>query len=381
MTLDRRNFLAASAASTLVASAARATPAATRADPVIVNTLGTLFGMNTPVSTKGKPVLVDTQPEMITDATVRDALMSGVSAINMTLGYVSGDVDPFEHSVADIGRWNRIIAQRSANLLHVRKADDILKAHKEKKIGVIYGFQNSAMLGTQLERVDIFADLGVRIIQLTYNVSNTVGDGCMVPENRPLTAFGHAAVERLAEMRVLCDLSHSGQQTCLDATRRSTMPVAITHTGCRALVDVPRNKTDEEMRLVAERGGYIGIYFMPFLTKSGPAKAVHVAEHIEHAIKICGEDHVGIGTDGTTTPVPDLAAYLEGQRKYVEQRKQQGIAAPGENADAPFFVVDLNGPEQFRKLGELLRSRGHSAARVDKILGGNFVRLARDVWS
>lgn len=187
-------------------------------------------------------------------------------------------------------------------------------------------------------------------------------------------------VERLAEQRILCDLSHSGQRTCLDAAHHSTRPVTITHTACRALVDVPRNKSYEELRLVAEKGCYVGIYFMPFLTDNGPAKAEHVARHIEHAIKICGEDHVGIGTDGPMSAVPNMAEFMEAQRQYIAQRRSQGIAAPGEREDAPFFVVDLQGPDQYRTLARLLRSRGHPQARVDKVMVANFVRVARDVW-
>ncbi|MDR7070059.1 membrane dipeptidase [Pseudoxanthomonas japonensis] len=386
MSLHRREFLLASVAA---AAATPSTLAAGLSDlvvsmtdsPVFVNSLGTLFGFDAPPPLPGtKPLIVESRPEMVTDSAVRDTLAAGISAVNVTVGHVAGDIDPFEHSVADIGRWNRIILQRSTQLTHVLKADDILNAKRAGKVGVILGSQNSTMLGDRAERVDVFADLGLRVFQLTYNSSTSVGDGSTGPDNGPLTPLGRSVVERLADRRVLCDLSHSGRRTCLDAVRHSTRPVAITHTGCSALVDVPRNKSDEELRLVAERGGYIGIYFMPFLTDSGPAKAEHVARHIEHAIKVCGEDHVGIGTDGPMSAVPNMAEYLEAQRQYIAHRRSQGIAAPGEREDAPFFVVDLQGPEQYRMLAKLLRSRGHSQARVDKIMGLNFIRVARDVW-
>lgn len=389
MIQDRRNFLFASAAATVAAAAldpvaavaGEPGAASSGGDPLFVNSLGTLFGFDAPPPPPGsKPLIVETRPEMVTDSAVRDTLAAGMAAVNVTVGHVAGDIDPFEHSVADIGRWNRIVRQRSDKLLHVLTADDILRARREGKVGVIYGSQNSTMLGDKVERVDLFADLGLRVFQLTYNAATSVGDGSIVPENRGLTPFGRSVVERLAERRILCDLSHSGQRTCLDAVRHSARPVTITHTACRALVDVPRNKSDEELRLVAEKGGYVGIYFMPFLTDSGPAKAEHVARHIEHAIKICGEDHVGIGTDGPMSAVPNMAEFMEAQRQYIVQRRAQGIAAPGEREDAPFFVVDLQGPDQYRALARLLRSRGHSQARVDKIMGANFVRVARDVW-
>jgi membrane dipeptidase len=178
----------------------------------------------------------------------------------------------------------------------------------------------------------------------------------------------------------MVDLSHSGRQICLDAARASAQPISINHTGCRALVDLPRNKTDEELRLVADKGGFVGIYFMPFLNASGHATADDVVAHIEHALQVCGEDHVGIGTDGSITPIDDLAAYGAALAKEHADRVAKGIAAPGERADTHPFVDDLRGPDQFRKLYRLLAARGHKPVRIDKILGGNFVRYANDVW-
>jgi membrane dipeptidase len=133
------------------------------------------------------------------------------------------------------------------------------------RIGVIYGFQNAAQVGEAPERTEVFGDLGVRVVQLTYNPANQIGDGAMAPQNRGLTELGREVVARLNARRMMVDLSHSGERTCLEATQASTAPVSINHTGCRALCDLPRNKTDAELRGVAQKGGFIGIYFMPFL--------------------------------------------------------------------------------------------------------------------
>jgi membrane dipeptidase len=236
------------------------------------------------------------------------------------------------------------------------------------------------MLGDDATRADVFADLGVRVIQLTYNPANKVGSGSMAVENGGISPFGREVIARLNASRVMVDLSHSGERTCLEAARLSQQPISINHTGCRALTDLPRNKTDEELRLVAQRGGFVGIYFMPFLNATSVASAADVVTHIEHAIRICGEDHVGIGTDGGTTAVDDMAAYRAAGRKEIAARKAAGIGAKGENPDTLPFVEDLSGPGQFRKLIRLLEARGHKAARIEKIMGGNFVRYAKDVW-
>jgi membrane dipeptidase len=367
MRLSRRTVLALSAA-------AAATPALGATDPLagltVINALGGLNDPNFP-----EPARAAVSPRIL-----KDAHASGTTAVNVTVGFVAGSMEPFQHSVAEVGQWDALIRAHPDDLVKVLSTADIVRARREKKVGVILGFQNGAMMGDDPARVDIFADLGVRIIQLTYNVRNKLGDGSIVPEGRGLTPFGRQVVERLNANRVMVDLSHSGRQICLDAAAASKQPISINHTGCRALTDLPRNKTDEELRLVADKGGFVGIYFMPFLNLSGHATAADVVAHIEHALNVCGEDHVGLGTDGGTTPIDDLEAYKVALSKEHDDRVAKGIAAPGERADTHPFVDDLRGPDQFRKLYRLLAERGHKPARIEKILGLNFVRYAREIW-
>jgi membrane dipeptidase len=160
----------------------------------------------------------------------------------------------------------------------------------------------------------------------------------------------------------------------------STQPISINHTGCRALIDLPRNKTDAELRGVAEKGGFVGIYFMPYLNPTGHAAAADVVAHIAHAVDVCGEDHVGIGTDGDVTTVDDLGVYNAHLAQEVAERAKIGIGATGERADTYPFVLDLRGVEQFRKLTALLKEKGWSQRRIEKILGLNFLTYARQVW-
>jgi membrane dipeptidase len=369
MTLSRRTVL------TLAAAAAAAPAVAADKDPIagltVINALGGLLDANDTVE--------HPRPQL-TPRIIADARASGMTAVNWTIGYVASAKEPFQDSIADIGMFDVLIRQHAGDVLKVTTVADIARAKAERKIGIIYGFQNAAQMGNDASRADIFADLGVRVVQLTYNVANQLGDGSMAPEGRGLTKFGHEVVERLNANRVMVDLSHSGRQICLDAARASKQPISINHTGCRALTDLPRNKTDEELRLVAEKGGFVGIYFMPFLNLSGHPTANDVVAHIEHALEVCGEDHVGLGTDGGTTPIDDLEAYRAALAKEHAERVAKGIAAAGERADTHPFVDDLRGPDQFRKLARLLAARGHKPARIEKILGQNFVRYARDIW-
>jgi membrane dipeptidase len=366
MTITRRTALALSAAA--AASPVLGAPADPIAGWTVINALG---GLNDPNHPNARGVT----PRMLADAHA-----SGQTAVNITLGYVFGPGDPYERTVKDLAESDVDIAAHAKDLIKVLAVADIARAKAEKKIGLIYGFQNCAMMGQDAGRVDQFAKAGMRVFQLTYNNQNQLGGGSMADETLGLTPFGHEVVERINANRCMVDLSHSGRQICLDAARASKQPISINHTGCRALTDLPRNKTDEELRLVADKGGFVGIYFMPFLNLSGHASAADVVAHIEHALKVCGEDHVGIGTDGGTTQIDDLEAYKVALTKEHEERVAKGISAPGERADTHPFADDLRGPNQFRKLARLLEQRGHKPARVEKILGGNFVRYARDIW-
>ena len=376
--VDRRLFLAmAGAGAAALAAGPAGAAAGERRGRLIVNTLGSLSDPNRDPAAEDRSFdgLRTIEPRLIADA-----LASGVDAINVTLGYVAGDDDPFEDSVRDIGRWDSRIRRNPDTLIKVLTAADIERAAAERKLGLIYGFQNAEMMAGGAERVDLFADLGVRIVQLTYNPANSLGDGAMAPGNRGLTDLGRAVIERLNRNRLMIDLSHSGERTCLEAARLSARPVSINHTGCRARADLPRNKSDEELRLVASRGGFVGIYFMPFLSSGPNAGAADVVAHLDHAVNVCGEDHVGIGTDGPVTGVSDMAAYRRRIATEVALRKKMGIGASGENPDTIPMVPDLQGVGQFDRLARLLERAGWRSGRIDRILGLNFLAYARRVW-
>jgi len=131
---------------------------------------------------------------------------------------------------------------------------------------------------------------------------------------------------------------------------------------------------------MADKGGVVGLYLMPFLTMAGLPTADDLLRHIEHAVKVCGEDHVGIGSDLSITPHVVDEEYKRIHRTFVEGRMKQGIAAPGEDPEVWMFIPELNTPRRMEQIADRLLKKGHSEARVEKIIGGNFARLMRDVW-
>jgi membrane dipeptidase len=317
------------------------------------------------------PLRVDRlSPEML-----RNAATSGITAVNLTIG----GANP-EAVFKDMARWENDLRAHPDVLMSIRSVADLRTAKATKKFGLIYGFQDTVAIGDDLSRVALYHAFGVRIIQLTYNVKNLVGDGCLQPVDEGLTAFGRALVAELNARRIIVDTGHTGIRSTEEAIEASQVPIAISHSGCRAIADRPRSKPDATLRKLADRGGVIGIYLMPFLTMGTAPTSDDLIRHIEHAVNVAGEDHVGIGSDLSTTPHVVDAEYMRVHRTFVEGRIKQGIAAPGEDPEVPMFVTDLNSPRRMELIADRLAARKHPASRIEKIVGGNFLRLCRDVW-
>lgn len=316
----------------------------------------------------------------LTAAQIADVRSSGLTAVNLTVGALGSGADVFEATFKTIGDWEREIDVHPDVLMRIKSAADLEQAKASRRLGIIYGFQDATPLGDDPGRVELFHHFGVRIIQLTYNRRNLLGDGCLEPANAGLSRLGQQVVERMNELGVLVDLSHCGHRTTLDGIATSKRPVAITHAGCAAVADLPRNKTDEELRRLADKGGVMGIYFMPFLRTKGQPTSADLIRHIEHAVNVAGEDHVGLGTDGGISAIELTPEFIQRHREDVRNRRRLGISAPGEEEDVYTFLPDLNTPRRFETLAAMLRERGHSPARIEKILGGNFARLFRETW-
>jgi membrane dipeptidase len=340
------------------------------------------YARATVIDALGSPGDTDAKADTpLSSKALDDVRASGLTAVNLTVSGVGSYEKDYDTTIRNIAYWNAQIAAHPDLLLLVRCSADIASAKSSGRLGLIYGFQDATPIAEDLARIDIFGELGVRVFQLTYNRRNLVGDGCLEPGNAGLSTFGHALLERLNERKLLIDLSHGGERTTREAITASKAPLAISHTGCAALAPLARNKTDAELTALADKGGVAGIYLMPFLRSEGQPTAQDLLRHIEHAVKVCGEDHVGIGTDGGISPIKFDADYRKKFAAEVAERRAHGISAPGERPDVYTFLPDLNSVDRFARIGALLAQRGHSEARIEKILGGNFARLIDTVWS
>lgn len=306
---------------------------------------------------------------------VENARTSGITAMNVTVsgGDTASTLERLSPWFTNVERWPDVFRM-------VRSVEQLHDAKETGRVGIVLGFQDTTPYEGDLSRIGIFHDLGVRVVQLTYNVRNLVGDGCLEPGNAGLSTYGHQVVERLNELGSIVDLSHCGKRTTAEGIRASTAPVGITHTGCAAVAPHPRSKDDEELRAAADRGGVVGIYLMPFLSPGRVPTADDVVAHIEHALDVCGEDHVGIGSDLSITPIDGSDEYWSKHREFVARRIEAGIAAPAEDPDVLFTVPDLNSHRRMEMIADALAARGHQDRVVEKVIGGNWLRLCGEVW-
>ncbi len=370
--LTRRSFVAGSAAAAVAWSLGRpALAAAAEAyrRAIVIDGLGGLGNS----ATDGP----------LSDAQLQDVRDSGLTCVHLTLRPV-GTTAPdtaFTQAVINIGQMESEIDSHPDALARIRTVSDITAAKEAGRTGLIYGFQDGVAFETDLSRLDELHRLGLRIVQPTYNRRNLLGDGCLEPANAGLSKAGFEAVEKMNALGILVDLSHCGRQTAADAIKASTRPVAFTHTGSAAQNDHPRNRTDAELRAVAEKGGVSGLYFMPFLCEGRQPTAADVIRHLEHMLRVAGEDHVSLGTDGGISAETLTPEFKQRHAEFVRQRRAAGISAPGENEDGYLFANELNSPRRFETLAGMLSSRGHPDARIEKILGANLVRVFGEVWS
>lgn len=374
--MDRRQFLVAAGAAG--AALVLPSPGRARADSPRPRDSASIY-----VDAQGAPDGFD-QPEpgrFVPQQRLIDAIRERrIDLISATIGPVGNGSDRYRESLEAVASWDGVIAANSNLIAKVERAADIRAAVAAGKVGIVYNFQDTVALEGDASRVDHFAALGVKVIQLTYNKRNLAGDGCLERSNAGLSDFGREVIARLNRARLLLDLSHAGQRTQAEAIAAGAAPPSITHSGCRALADLPRNTYDAEMRALAEKGGVFGVYLMPFLRTRGQPQREDLLRHLDHAVNVCGEDHVGIGTDNPMLGYTINDEAREQQRRFYEERARQGIAAPGEAADVFNLVEGYNDAARYDRIAADLRRRGWSSERVDKVLGGNFVRLFGEVW-
>jgi membrane dipeptidase len=287
---------------------------------------------------------------------------SGVDVVSLNVGY--GRQGPAEH-LANITHFMEWYGAHPDRYVLARSAADIRAAKAAGKLAIIFDIEGMNALGGRPDRVAEYYALGVRWMLIAYNHANPAGGGCL-DEDKGLTELGRAAIEEMERVGMLLCCSHTGWRTALDAIEMSRAPVILSHSNANALWPHPRNAPDALMAACARTGGVVGINGVgPFLGAE-PASAAAMVRHIEHALKVVGEDHVSIGLDYSFDQA-STRAYL---------------ARMSDDARRKLRIDDLTmaPPETFPELAQLMLDRGHAPEVVGKVLGGNLMRLAEQVW-
>ena len=308
-------------------------------------------------------------------ALIRDMLASGLNAITITLCDPKPEGDEaLALALDELLAQNRWLAANAQFFVKATSVTDIGRAQREGKLAVFYLFQNSVQFGSTLDvarlRIELFHRLGLRSSQLTYNAKNPVASGCDVTGG--LSEMGRGVVAHMNERRLLIDLSHANLTTMRDAIAASKTPVVISHTACATIHPHRRNTDDGTLRLLADRGGVVGICQMrPFLTTKKTDNLDAYFDHLLHAIQVAGIEHVGIGSDRDHRVTSMTPEYL------AELKREEG--AQVRDNELPYFIAQLNGPRRMEVVREGLRKRGLGAGDLDKVMGGNVYRLYQDV--
>ena len=307
--------------------------------------------------------------EVYDEALLQQMLDSGLNAITKTMC----DPKTFEREALDVAlegirSFDAWIAANPRQVVKATSVADLDQAKRDGKIAVFYLIQNSTPFGKDLDMVDTFYGLGLRSVQITYNYQNWAGAGCKEITNAGLSEFGLALVDKLNATGMLVDCSHANMATMADTIRASRVPIIVSHTGCMAIHENIRNTTDANLKLLADNGGVVGIdQIRPHITRLREGALAHYLDHIQHAVKVCGIDHVGIGSDRDHRYIDLTPEYLD------ELRAEQG--ANLNEDDLPWFMVELNGPRRMETIWDGLKDRGLSDTDVEKIMGANVRRI------
>ena len=304
-------------------------------------------------------------------AVFEDMRKGGLTAINCTCSVWEG----IRASLDNVAQWKIWFRENDDILLQVFTTEDIHRAKKENKTGIYLGWQNTWGIEDRIDYLRLFKDLGVGVMQLTYNTQNLVGSGCWEGEDGGLSDFGHEAVAEMNAVGILVDLSHVGPKTSEQAIRHSKMPVAYTHCAPAGLLEHPRNKTDEQLRFIADQGGFVGFAtYPPFMAQGNDSTVEDCVDTLDYFINLIGEDTVGIGTDFTQDQDAAFFDYLSldksRARRVVPKR-------PGGVVKMPKGLRTIG---DFPNLTATMEKRGWPESRIRKVMGENWVRVLKDVW-
>lgn len=318
--------------------------------------------------------MINGSPSYMLNGFMSELKKEGVTALHETIASASGNWD-MPQTIRAIGEWYDVFDQGHDKILLATTAADIKKAKREGKIAVILGFQH-APIEDKLYLLKIYHRLGLRVMEIVYSEKNNIGDGCNERTNCGLSNFGLRVVEEMNRLGILIDLSHVGDRTTMEAIELSKDPCCFTHSNPRALCNKARNKTDEQIKALAEKGGVMGLTFFTHLIRDDklPTFFGDYVDFIEYVVDLVGVDHVGTGLDVAYGVTVEHPVYKRLLTKYASHYVEIGYT---QAERLNWYMSEEN---RWFDITRGLVSRGYSDQEIEKILGLNFLRLFERVW-
>ncbi|MGB1238570.1 MAG: dipeptidase [Pseudomonadales bacterium] len=312
------------------------------------------------------------------NSALRDA---HIDAVNITVCNFEAD---YEQTCDELAQW--LVALEAANCpwQAITEVEDFERARAAGKTGLIMGWQNMRAIGDNLDRLTLFHRLGIRVMQPTYNRRNFLGDGCLEAHDGGLSKLGHQAVEKMNDLGIAIDLSHVGDETSLQAAQHSAKPVLITHANAKALVDVPRNRTDALIKAVAAGGGVIGTSIYGTMcwdgdTQRRPQLSDYLRQ-VEYIAELVGPEHVAIGTDlPCVDDLEKIRAITEATLKRYPEAVSTYAAAFGNDIRAR-YIEQVSSHGELTAITTALCESGWSEREIRGLLGENFKRALAQIW-
>lgn len=278
-----------------------------------------------------------------------------------------------------------LVAQRHPTVRIAKTAEDIRVAKHDGVAALVLHAQGGEWVAGKLHRLAAFRELGLRMMLPAYNRSNQLCSGCLEPYDGGLTSLGRAFVTEANRLRVLLDGSHVGHHSCLEMIDASSAPVVFSHSNAKALVDSPRNITDELIQACTERGGVIGLApFGPLCFRAGNTTWPTLSDfmdHVDHVVQLTGTTKtVGIGTDMSLGTYIDLPPDPWVQPDYLSMGSEYAKHVSGDRRSPMRALADFNSYAQVWNLINALRDHGYSDEAIGDMLGGNFLRVFEQVW-
>jgi membrane dipeptidase len=310
----------------------------------------------------------------MTEADIEEFRQSGIDVFHIARG-VGGPTaeQAYQNVLAFVGSFNSIIANRPDVFVRIDSVEDLAAVHGSGRTGILIGLQNSTHFRSPSD-VETFHGLGQRVSQLTYNGRNMIGNGSTERVDGGISDFGVAIVEEMNRVGMVVDVSHSGDQTTLDACEVSRAPVLYTHSNARSLnPGHPRCKTDEAILRMAQTGGVMGITGVRmFVSGQEPTTVEHFLDHFDHVRDLIGVEHLGLGSD------IDLHGYDDMPADEYERLKSGYKGSYGFRDKIDIDAIAH--PQRMFDVTDGLIGRGYTDDHIRGILGANFQRVLGEIW-